>query len=461
MGRCMEVTISIDDLHPEKGWGCKGDESVKYLEKLNEEFGCKFTLFTPSNYHKKYPLSKHKDWVDFWLEKDWVELSAHGHYHMCDDSNRFGECEFAELDNHKTAKDRIQRCLSEWDSVGHKPIGWRNPGWLIHPNSKEVVDKYFDYVALHNEHNHNMEWKSKMFFGHDSIHDTDISLHDGRIMFQSHIAGDWNDNVWNEENYLQFRNSIIYLLDNYDVRFKTLGEITNVKNVIYLINVGQLGYTEHTIPLIKKYSEKVDADIIEFGDKEFIDSGYPSPNFLIFDIWKHFEDSKYDKMMYIDVDIRILDHSPNIFDEVKNFGMVEDWKAPLWRKEELQKWFDKYWSGLECKHYFNGGLQVISKDSIKILNELVPSDIIEYWNRYPDGKLRSQNQGLINKFLAMSGIDYQALDDKWNKCCRNKPSEKDYFIHYVANKSQIQTEYDCFKDNVFNPNIEMRLDTLR
>jgi hypothetical protein len=61
----------------------------------------------------------------------------------------------------------------------------------------------------------------------------------------------------------------------------------------------------------------------------------------------------------------------------------------------------------------------------------------------------------------MSGIDYQALDDKWNKCCRNKPSEKDYFIHYVANKSQIQTEYDCFKDNVFNPNIEMRLDTLR
>ena len=104
--------------------------------------------------------------------------------------------------------------MSELDSVGYKPIGWRNPGWLIHPESKKVVDKYFDYVALHNDHNHNMEWESRMFFGHDSIHDTDISLHDGRIMFQSHIAGDWNDNVWNEENYLQFRNSIIYLLDN-------------------------------------------------------------------------------------------------------------------------------------------------------------------------------------------------------------------------------------------------------
>ena len=66
----MEVTISIDDLHPEKGWGCEGDESVEYLQKLNDEFGCKFTLFIPSFYHKKYPLSEHKEWVDFLEEHD-------------------------------------------------------------------------------------------------------------------------------------------------------------------------------------------------------------------------------------------------------------------------------------------------------------------------------------------------------------------------------------------------------
>ena len=47
------VTISIDDLHPEQGWGCEGDESVGYLEELNKEFGCKFNLFIPSNYHYK------------------------------------------------------------------------------------------------------------------------------------------------------------------------------------------------------------------------------------------------------------------------------------------------------------------------------------------------------------------------------------------------------------------------
>ena len=53
----QNVTISIDDLHPEEGWGCEGDESVGYLEELNKEFGCKFNLFIPSNYHNKFPLS--------------------------------------------------------------------------------------------------------------------------------------------------------------------------------------------------------------------------------------------------------------------------------------------------------------------------------------------------------------------------------------------------------------------
>ena len=34
-----DVVIAIDDLHPEEGWGCEGDESVGYLEELNKEFG--------------------------------------------------------------------------------------------------------------------------------------------------------------------------------------------------------------------------------------------------------------------------------------------------------------------------------------------------------------------------------------------------------------------------------------
>jgi len=220
----MDLTIAIDDIHPEKGWGMEGDECMYYLDELNKEFGAKFTLFIPSNYHNKYPLSDHKDWIDWLKSKDYFELAAHGHYHMCERTD-IGECEFFEIDTEDKAKSRIWQMMDEWDAVDHKPIGWRNPGWLAHPEAVKWLGPIFKYAAIHREHNHNMKWSCKTFYGHDGINETDISFHDGNIMFQSHIAGDWNDNVWNKENYEQLRISLAYLLKSYDIKFSTIAEL--------------------------------------------------------------------------------------------------------------------------------------------------------------------------------------------------------------------------------------------
>ena len=43
-------------------------------------------------------------------------------------------------------------------------------------------------------------------------------------MFQSHIAGDWNDNYWNKENYEQVRLSLQHLTQQ-NYAFKTISEI--------------------------------------------------------------------------------------------------------------------------------------------------------------------------------------------------------------------------------------------
>jgi len=219
------VTVSIDDLHPEKGWGCDGDLSVVYLKNLWEEFGCKFTLFIPSNYHGKYPLSEHKDWIDFWRKHEWVELASHGHFHQCERKD-IGECEFYELDTEDKASDRIKKCLSEWDSVEYMPNGWRNPGWLAHPEAIKIIGKYFKYAAIHENHNHGITWPCKTFTGHDGIDQTEsIQMYNNTFMFQSHIAGDWNDNVWNKNNYENFREVLKYLSNLYELNYITLGEL--------------------------------------------------------------------------------------------------------------------------------------------------------------------------------------------------------------------------------------------
>jgi len=223
MSRNIKVTIAIDDIHPELGWGIDGDECMYYLDELNKEFGAKFTLFIPSNYHNKFPISKYKDWIDWLLSKKYFELAAHGHYHMCE-RNDIGECEFLELNTEQKIRNRLDLMLNEWIQVKHQPIGWRNPGWLAHPTAVHFLGQKFNYAAVHYEHNHNLQWGCKMIFGHDGINETDIKLHNGNVMFQSHIAGDWNDNVWNESNYEQLRLSLNFLKSQ-GIQFNTIQEV--------------------------------------------------------------------------------------------------------------------------------------------------------------------------------------------------------------------------------------------
>tara|TARA_R110001592_G_scaffold247349_1_gene509439 strand:+ start:9641 stop:10327 length:687 start_codon:yes stop_codon:yes gene_type:complete len=224
----LNIVICIDDTHPEEGWGLPTDECVSYLHKLNDEFGCKFVQFIPSNHHGNYPLSNHPEWVKYWEDLEWIELAAHGHYHDCRKGGP-GECEMTEHD-YESACNRLIECLKEWDLVGIKPKGWRMPGWLATQGSFDAVSKHFDYVAIHESHNNNIILPNNitLFKGADGIHKNDGNINlwnNDTIMFQSHIAGLTNDNNWNKENYENFKNILEYLKENYILKFKLLKEL--------------------------------------------------------------------------------------------------------------------------------------------------------------------------------------------------------------------------------------------
>jgi len=216
------LVVAIDDIHPEKGWGVEGDVQVEYLQKLNEKHGVKFNLFVPSNYHGHFPITK--DFVDFWTQYDWIELSNHGHYHACK-TDGIGEMEFYEL-NFGDATQRIQDSLQLWEDSGYKPKGFRAPGWGVNQQSADAISNYFEWVAGHTDINKGINWGTQFFEGCDGINETeDISLYGNTFMFQSHINGTHNDNVWNEENFLHFDKVVEYLLTEYELQFVTISEI--------------------------------------------------------------------------------------------------------------------------------------------------------------------------------------------------------------------------------------------
>ncbi len=222
----MDITISIDDIHPEQGWGLPEDVQMEYLQALNDEFGAKFTLFIPSNYHKEYPISQYKDWIDWLFSKKYFELAAHGHYHQCERSDLYGEMEFFELTNNDLIAERISDMHMEWNAVGYRPAGWRNPGWVASDRAIDHLQLDFEWVALHEQHNQSRIWEGpKMLFGHVGIHENELKVVNNTIMYQSHIQGNWNDNIWNQQNYDHIRLALIKLSMEYDLQFKTLSEI--------------------------------------------------------------------------------------------------------------------------------------------------------------------------------------------------------------------------------------------
>lgn len=227
----LKITISVDDVMPGTGYRIIGEPAEKWMRQLNEEFGAKFDLFCPSNWHGEYPISKNKEWVKELNSIEWLELAAHGDKHQCQSPQKFGEMEFAELQY--ATPFVIENIRREWKKCGMdiREMGWRNPGWICSEVAKKYLEETFKYAAIHHEHNRGMKWNCPTFFGHDGIHSTDISIHNiseanpgGMIMFQSHIAGNHNDNVWNESNYEQLRFSLTHLVENYDCEFKCLNE---------------------------------------------------------------------------------------------------------------------------------------------------------------------------------------------------------------------------------------------
>lgn len=222
----LNVVIAIDDLHPEKGWGVDGDESVERLIALNEEFGCKFVLFIPSNYHGNFPISEHKDWIDFWSKKEWIELAAHGHFHQRPFySDDLKECEFIDLD-YKESHDRIQSCLNEWDKVGLRPEGWRMCGWEATQASFDVVQENFKYIAAHERSNSHIFFRNhKVFVNNTDIHGTDLRITKDSVYFQSHINGKTNKNIWSNKNYLKFRKTLRSILETKTLNFLNYNEI--------------------------------------------------------------------------------------------------------------------------------------------------------------------------------------------------------------------------------------------
>lgn len=210
----IKIVFDVDDVGPKVGYGLLIDsDPTKYLKKLHDEFGCKFTLFTVPvwNGQENYDLRKNKIWVNKMKELGYFEFAAHGLTHT-PIKKEYGGQEFAELPLEEIYK-RIASSKIIFEEVGLDVVGFKSPGWN---QPKEIYDILhslkFKYIGDHFIGNVPIKqkiWRVPYTFSIDRMYHTDFKDGDV-IILHSHISREFNiQNGWNEELYQVVRRYLL------------------------------------------------------------------------------------------------------------------------------------------------------------------------------------------------------------------------------------------------------------
>lgn len=225
----LKIAFSVDDVNPTPGYGLLfNNDPTHWLQKLNEEFGCKFTLFCIPMLegNEKNSWLNNKGFVKKLQEHDYFEIAQHGLTHQAQDP-KFGAQEFMGFSDEDIHKHVLEgkKILTR---SGFDVKGFKAPGWFITPNTYKILeDLGFDYIADH-------------FMGTVSIKQDDIyrlpytfsaekiyhPLHDDYLIIHSHInKKDGNLNGWTKELYEAVRHALKTIEAHHHVEYVTMSEL--------------------------------------------------------------------------------------------------------------------------------------------------------------------------------------------------------------------------------------------
>ena len=202
----MKLVIDVDDVHPEKGYGYN-DKEIQYLDKLHDEFGCRFTLFMPINWHNKFDITENRSWFLELVDRGYFEIAAHGVTHTgVDGSAR----EFLNTSEVILAAKllMITECFDELD---YSPSGIKPPGWDSIPEAANLFCEFFDYFCTdfrgHSPVKYNDSYNIPYTY---SIHESyDLKNYNQDIVIlHSHINEICGDNGWNSKLYEKVRSDL-------------------------------------------------------------------------------------------------------------------------------------------------------------------------------------------------------------------------------------------------------------
>ena len=199
-----------------------------------------------------------------------------------------------------------------------------------------------------------------------------------------------------------------------------------MSNAILTLNIGDVSYSKFSIPLMKKYAEKVGADFIEITERTI---PYRSPHFEKWQISNYL--NKYDRILYVDLDLLIDLDTPNIFElcDDKFCVVFEDIYKEYAPRRIVMDRIQYVNKDIGWKNgYFNSGVMLIPKSAKIVFEELkdFKKNYEEVW----------YDQTIINYLCKLHNIEMFGLGIEWNyiECFQDMklPVDKINIYHYAG-----------------------------
>jgi len=196
-----------------------------------------------------------------------------------------------------------------------------------------------------------------------------------------------------------------------------------MKTVLVTIAIdGLRDVHELTEPSLQAYARKIDAEYVVVRNTKHV-----IPHFAKFDIFEKMATDGVDQLLYVDADIYIRKHAPNIL-AYHTSAMFSELPHPRpdWLREStdwIRMRLDNNWPH---DRYFNTGVIVADKSAIvavaKQLQQAVPCK----------GVFFEQEQ--LNVLMHRAGFPLTTLEPKWNQfCCPEwitpERASRAFFLH--------------------------------
>lgn len=228
------------------------------------------------------------------------------------------------------------------------------------------------------------------------------------------------------------------------------------ENLVLTISIGEYHkkISDFTLPFIKNYAEKINADFININEfrTDYITQKWNK--FYIYELL-----NQYKRIIYLDIDVIIRKDCPNLFDIVpeNKLGMFNEGRyvarfefleqASEYYGEPLKKWNGKF---------FNSGVMVISRIHKQLFKMPKGIDYVETDQPY-------LNLRILNDKIDMFELDYRfnRMDILDSICGISRLDS--YIIHYAgAPESQIfgVLEKDILQWEIDYPDFEYKRNIL-